>query len=140
VRLLFFITCIFINYSAIATEKVEEIPLENLSKFGLVISHKADLDFRSHQFDLSFSIPKYDSNKCKVLTLSTATRLNGGLFSVNYLADTMESKSYYSGAIMVSKSDSLKITVSAEYQCENSTSVVYIFGDLAAIEKYYDKV
>ena len=139
-RFLFFIICLFINFNVTATEKLAEISLENLSKFGLVISHKADSDFRSHQFDLSFSIPKFDSNRCKVSTLSTATRLNGGLFSVNYLADTMESKSHYSGAIMVAKSDSLKITVSAEYQCANSTSVVYIFGDLAAIEKHFDKV
>ena len=139
-RFLFIITCVFINFSAIATEKLAEISLENLTKFGLVISHKADSDFRSHQFDLSFSIPKLDANKCKVSTLSTATRLNGGLFSVNYLADTMESKSHYSGAIMVAKSDSLKITVSAEYQCENSNSIVYIFGDLGVIEKHYDKV
>jgi len=140
VRLLFFTICIFINFNAIATEKLAEISLDNLSEFGLVITHKGDSSFRAHQFDLSFSIPKFDSNKCKVSTLSTAIRQNGGLFSVNYLADTMESKSHYSGAIMVAKSDSLKITVSAEYQCENSISVVYIFGDLAAIEKHYDKV
>ena len=139
-RILFIIIFIFINFSTIATEKLEVISLDKLSGFGVVISHKADSDFRSHQFDLSFGIPKFDSNRCKVSELTTATRLNGGLFSVNYLADTMESKSHYSSSIMVAKSDSLSINVSAMYQCNNSTSVIYIFGDLAEIEKYYDKL
>jgi len=140
VRILFIILLLLTNLSAIATEKLEDISLDKLSKFGVVISHKADSGFRSHQFDLSFGIPKLDSNQCKVSELVTATRLNGGLFSINYLADTMESKSHYSSAIMVAKSDSLSINVSATYQCENSTSVVYIFGDLADIEKHYDKL
>ncbi len=139
-RILFIILLFFTSLHVIATDELKAIPLDKLSEFGVVISHKSDSDFRSHQFDLSFSIPKFDSNRCEVSELTTATRLNGGLFSVNSLADTMESKSHYSSAIIVAKSDSLSINVSAVYKCEGSTSVVYIFGDLAKIEKHYDKL
>ena len=138
-RLPALILLLIIPFQGSASSDVKEIPLSELTGFGVHVAQMGIKENRAHSFNLLFSVPKVDSNNCSVSDIELTIEKDGQFIAHNFLSNMSESTKDYSSHIIAAKAEGLVFTIGARYRCENQimSSIFYSFGDLFEIEKHY---
>ncbi|ABL99554.1 hypothetical protein SHAM105786_17070 [Shewanella amazonensis] len=138
-RLPALILILIIPFQGSASSDVKEIPLSELTGFGVHVAQMGIKENRAHSFNLLFSVPKVDSNNCSVSDIELTIEKDGQFIAHNFLSNMSESTKDYSSHIIAAKAEGLIFTIGARYSCENQimNSIFYSFGDLLEIEKHY---
>ena len=138
-KLLVGLLLLVIAFHSTAQSDVKEIALSELKGFGVLITQMGIKENREQSVNLSFGVPKLDSNNCRVSDIELTIEKDGQFIAHNFLSNMQESAEHYSSHIVAAKAEGLALSIGARYSCKNqiARSIFYKFGDLVQIENYF---